>query len=221
MAESEHLKDLKAVWGNSCQSMWAELLALSIAESYVTSNYAQIPSSRLLTDMFYVPNLVGRLGDLRRDTFLERVNIYRQSVITNRLVVFSASFETYLSNFIDAFAKKKPKFWDAVTSNYTADGNKFIGTVRQARGLDQKILKFGEQAPAKIKSIEVLLPYLVDVYMLRNVLAHRAGLMDASAASVLSHVKILAGERVTITTDQLLQLAAPVINIAETLDKKI
>ena len=221
MADSEHLKDLKAVWGNSCQSMWAELLALSIAESHVISNYAQIPSERLLTDMFYVPKLDGRLRDLRRDTFLERVNVYRQSVITNRLVVLSASFEIYLSNFIDAFARKKPKFWDSVTSSYTADGNKFTGAVRQTRGLDQRILKFGELAPSKIKSIEPHLPYLVDVYMLRNVLAHRAGLVDASAAGVLKHVKIAAGERVTITTDQLLELAAPVIKIAEALDKKI
>ncbi|MDS0862662.1 hypothetical protein NUV25_33700 [Burkholderia pseudomultivorans] len=221
MADSEHLKDLKSVWGNSCQSMWAELLALSIAESHVISNYAQIPSERLLTDMFYVPKLDGRLRDLRRDTFLERVTVYKQSVITNRLVVLSASFEIYLSNFIDAFAKKKPKFWDPIASEYTADGNKFIGTVRQTRGLDQKILKFGELAPSKIKSIGPHLPFLVDVYMLRNVLAHRAGLVDAGAAGVFKHVKIAAGERVTITTEQLLELAAPVIKIAEALDKKL
>lgn len=221
MADSEYLKDLKAVWGNSCQSMWAELLALSIAESHVISNYAQISPERLLTDMFYVPKLDGRLRDLRRDTFLERVNVYRQSVITNRLVVLSASFEIYLSNFIDAFAKTKPKFWDSFKSSYTAEGNKFTGAVRQTRGLDQKILKFGELAPSKIKSIVPSLTYLVDVYMLRNILAHRAGLVDVSAAGVLKHVKIAAGERITITTDQLLELAEPVIKIAEELDKKI
>ncbi|MNU09912.1 hypothetical protein D3C72_2567620 [compost metagenome] len=57
--------------------------------------------------------------------------------------------------------------------------------------------------------------------MLRNVLAHRAGLVDAHAASVLKHVKANAGERVTITTDQLLELAAPVVKIAEALDQKL
>lgn len=98
MAVSEHLKDFKAVWGDSCQSMWAELLALSMAESYVLSNYADISAERLLTDMFHVPKLRGRLQDLRKDTFLSRVAIYRQAVITNRLVVLSASFETYLSS---------------------------------------------------------------------------------------------------------------------------
>ena len=221
MADSENLKDLKVVWGDSCQSMWAELLALSIAESHVISNYAQIPSERLLTDMFYVPKLDGRLGDLRRDTFLERVNIYRQSVITNRLVVLSASFESYLSQFIDTYAKKKPKFWDSSKSDYTTEGNKFITNIRQTRGLDKRILKFGELAPSKIRSIVPRLTYLVDVYMLRNILAHRAGFVDDSAAEALAHVKIPAGERVTITTDQLLELAVQVIKIAEALDKKI
>ena len=92
MADSEHLKDFKAVWGDSCQSMWAELLALSIAETHVVTNYAAMPADRLLTDMFYVPKLKGRLEDLRRDTYLARLPLYRQAVITNRLVVLSASF---------------------------------------------------------------------------------------------------------------------------------
>jgi hypothetical protein len=65
------------------------------------------------------------------------------------------------------------------------------------------------------------LSYLEDVYMLRNVLAHRAGLVDAHAAATLKHVKAGAGERISITTDQLLELAAPVIKIAEALDQKL
>ncbi|MBL7090881.1 hypothetical protein [Acidovorax sp.] len=221
MAVSEHLKDFKAVWGDSCQSMWAELLALSMAESYVLSNYADISAERLLTDMFHVPKLRGRLQDLRKDTFLSRVAIYRQAVITNRLVVLSASFETYLSNFLDAFVQTKPKFWDKTAGSRTADGDKFLGEVVKVRGLSPRLRKFGELAPAKIKSIDVRMSYLEDVYMLRNVLAHRAGLVDAHAASVLKHVKANAGERVTITTDQLLELAAPVVKIAEALDQKL
>ena len=221
MADSEHLKDFKAVWGDSCQSMWAELLALSMAESYVLSNYADISAERLLTDMFHVPKLRGRLQDLRKDTFLSRVAIYRQAVITNRLVVLSASFETYLSNFLDAFIQTKPKFWDKTARSRTADGDKFLGEVVKVRGLSSRLRKFGELAPAKIKSIDVRMSYLEDVYMLRNVLAHRAGLVDAHAASVLKHVKANAGERVTITTDQLLELAAPVVKIAEALDQKL
>ncbi len=221
MADSEHLKDFKAVWGDSCQSMWAELLALSIAETYVVSNYTAIPGDRLLTDIFYVPKLRGRLEDLRRDTYLARVPLYRQAVITNRLVVLSASFETYLSNFLDAFIMAKPKFWDKATSARTPVGDKFYGEVNKVRGLGQRILKFGELAPAKIKSIAARLSYLDDVYMLRNVLAHRAGLVDASAIAVLKHLKVVAGERVQITIEQLLDLAVPVIRIAEALDQKL
>ncbi|AVT08144.1 hypothetical protein C8242_00555 [Paracidovorax avenae] len=215
------MKDFKAVWGDSCQSMWAELLALSMAESYVLSNYADISAERLLTDMFHVPKLRGRLQDLRKDTFLSRVAIYRQAVITNRLVVLSASFETYLSNFLDTFIQTKPKFWDKTTGSRTADGDKFLGEVVKVRGLSPRLRKFGELAPSKIKSISVRMSYLEDVYMLRNVLAHRAGLVDAHTASVLKHVKANAGERVTITTDQLLELAAPVVQIAEALDQKL
>lgn len=43
MAESEHLKDLKVIWRDSCHSMWAELLSISMAESYVISNYKDVP----------------------------------------------------------------------------------------------------------------------------------------------------------------------------------
>lgn len=221
MAESEHLKDFKAVWGDSCQSMWAELLALSIAESHVVSNYAAIPSNSLLTDIFYVPKLRGRLDDLRRDSYLARVPMYRQAVITNRLVVLSASFETYLSSFLDSFIKLKPKFWNKAATSRTPDGDKFFGEIIKVRGLDQRILKFGELAPSKIKSIEVRLSYLKDVYMLRNVLAHRAGLLDDAAVASLQHIKGVSGERINITTDQLLELAAPVIKIAEALDQKL
>lgn len=221
MADSEHLKDFKAVWGDSCQSMWAELLALSIAESHVVSNYAAMPADRLLTDMFYVPRLRGRLEDLRRDTYLARLPLYRQAMITNRLVVLSASFETYLSNFLDAFIKTKPKYWDKAAAVRTPAGDKFFGEVIKIRGLGQRLVKFGELAPSKIKSIETRLSYLEDVYMLRNVLAHRAGLIDANAIAVLKHVKVVVGERVSITTDQLLELAAPVVKIAEALDQKL
>lgn len=221
MADSKHLRDFKAVWGESCQSMWAELLALSIAESHIVSSYASIPADRLLTEMFYVPQLRGRLEDLRRDTYLARLPLYRQAVITNRLVVLSASFEIYFFNFLDAFIKTKPKFWDETTAKRTPDGDKFIGEVKKIRGLGGRILKFSELAPSKIKSTETKLSYLEDVYMLRNILAHRAGLVDTGATDVLKHVQLAAGEKLSITTDKLLELAAQVVKIAELLDQKL
>lgn len=221
MADSEHLKDFKAVWGDSCQSMWAELLALSIAESHVISNYANIPGDQLLTEMFYTPVLRGRLEDLRKDTYLSRVGTYRLAVITNRLVVLSASFETYFSYFLDAFIQTKPKYFDKAANARTPAGDKLLGDVTKIRGLSARIIKFGELAPSKIKSIDARLSYLDDVYMLRNVLAHRAGLVDAHASSVLKHLKFNAGDRVSLSTDKLLELAAPVVKIAEALDQKL
>jgi hypothetical protein len=65
------------------------------------------------------------------------------------------------------------------------------------------------------------LPYLGDVYILRNVLAHRAGNVDAGAAGALKTISFAVGDRVVLTTDQLLAMAAPVIQIAESLDKKL
>ncbi len=50
-------------------------------------------------------------------------------------------------------------------------GRKFLGEVVKIRGLGSRILRFGELAPSKIKSIEDRLSYLEDAYMLRNVLA--------------------------------------------------
>lgn len=221
MADSEHLKDFKAVWGESCQSMWAELLALSIAESHVISNYASIPSDRLLTELFYAPALCGRLKDLRKDTYLTRVGTYRLAVITNRLVVLSASFETYFANFLDAFIQTKPKFFDKAAGARTAAGDKLLGEITKLRGLSARIVKFGELAPSKIKSIATNLEYLDDVYMLRNVLAHRAGLVDVHASNVLTHLKFNVGDRISLSTDKLLELAAPVVKIAEALDQKL
>lgn len=221
MADSELLKDFKAVWGDSCQSMWAELLSITMAQSYVVTNYKDLPKDMLLTDMFYTPELQNRLRDLRRDTFLERVSIYQQRVITNRIVILSASFETYFSRFLDVYIANKPKFYDQANSCRTAAGNKLYGDVMKIRGLSERIIKFGELAPSKIKSIVKLLSYLDDVYMLRNVLAHRAGLVDAHAASTFTHVRFSEGERVILTSENLLELAAPVVRIAQNLDAKL
>ena len=221
MPSSEHLKDFKAVWGDSCQSMWAELLALTIAESHIVSNYNDLPTDRRLTDMFYAPELRGRLDDLKKDTYLGRVNNYRMAVITNRIIVLSASFETYLGNFIDAFIRSKPKLYSVANDERTPAGDKLYGEVTKIRGLSARIEKFAELANSKIASVRPRCSYLDDVYMLRNVLAHRAGRVDDHAASVLKHLKFNPGERVSLSTDELLVLAAPVIKIAEILDAKL
>jgi len=221
MPASEHLKDLRAVWGDSCQSMWAELLSITIAESFIQTNYKDLPSDRLLTDMFYCPGIRGRLEDTKKDTFLQRTASYRQAVITNRIVVLSASFETYFANFLEAFIQSKPKLYDSAIGARTAEGDKLSGEVMKIRGLSGRITQFGVLANSKIKSITPRLTYLDDVYMLRNVLAHRAGAIEAHAAGSLRHVHFSAGDRVTLTTEQLLFLAKPVLEIAASLDTKL
>ncbi|MDD5389171.1 MAG: hypothetical protein PHD37_07485 [Gallionellaceae bacterium] len=221
MPDSEYLKDFKAVWGDSCQSMWAELLSITVTESFVTTNYNTLLPDRLLTDMFYIPGIRGRLDDVKKDTFLQRASIYKQAIITNRIVVLSASFETYFANFLDAFIRSKPKLFDPATSARTDAGNKLYGEIIKIRGLGERISKFGELAPAKIRYVIPRLTYLADVYTLRNVLAHRAGAIDVHAATDLKHLSFNGGDRVKLTTDQLLQLAKPVLEIASSLDKKL
>jgi hypothetical protein len=221
MADSELLKDFKSVWAQSCQSMWAELLAITMAQSHVIANYGALPADKLLTDMFYAPELKSRLGDLNKDRFLERVETYRTTVVANRLVVLSASFETYFSGFLEAFIRRKPKFFDGATDSRTKEGDKLYGDVIKVRGLAERITAFGELAPSKIKSATVGLSYLRDVYIMRNVLAHRAGLVDRHAAETITHVSFREGERIRITTNQLLMLASPVIEIARSLDSKL
>lgn len=221
MADSEYLKDFKSVWGDSCQSMWAELLSVTVAESYLLSNYNALSADRLLTDMFYCPWIRGRLDDVRKDTFLQRTNIYRQAIITNRIVVLSASFETYFANFLGAFIRSKSKLSDPASGAKTPAGNKLYGEVMKIRGLSERITKFGELAPAKIRYAVSRLTYLDDVYTLRNVLAHRAGAIDTSTATLLKHLSFNGGDRIRLSTDQLLQLAKPVLEIAVSLDKKL
>jgi hypothetical protein len=221
MADSEHLRDLKVVWGHSCHSMWAELLSISIAESAVRSRYADIGSSVLLSDTVYAPEVTGRLGTLTKDRYLERLPRYKEAVITNRLIILSASFELYLNNFLEAFLAARPKFYDQTTGKRTVAGDKIYGEFMKVRGLSGRIVKMAEEAPFKIKSLSTKLEYLDDVYMLRNVLAHRAGHVDDYAAQCMKHILFRPGDRVVMTAQQMMALAAPIIKVAETLDRKL
>lgn len=221
MADSRNLKDLKSTWGDSCQSMWAELLALAVTESHIVANYASMAPDRLLTDQFYVPELRRRLRDLKRDTFLERVVSYRHSVITSRIVILSAAFEQFLLNFVDDFIRRRPKYWDDSDGKRTKSGNKLYGEFSKQRGLVGKIEAFSAQANAGIKEIAVNLDYLHDVYVLRNVLAHRAGRIDKSSADSLKKINVPADQHIVISSDQLIELADHVLAVAAALDKKL
>ncbi|NBC37549.1 hypothetical protein GTZ99_13420 [Novosphingobium sp. FSY-8] len=221
MADSEYLRDLKVVWGNSCHSMWAELLSISIAESVVRSRYAQIASSALLNEMVYAPEVQGRLDNLTKDQYLERVPRYKDAVITNRLIILSAAFELYLNNFVDAYLAARPKFYDPAVGKRTAAGDKVYGDVMKVRGLSARIVRMAEEVPFKIKSLTNGLEYLNDVYILRNVIAHRAGHVDNYAAQSFKHISFRSGDRVVMTAQQMMTLAAPIIKVAEALDRKL
>ncbi|WP_454919282.1 hypothetical protein [Xanthobacter sediminis] len=221
MADSEHLRDLKTVWGDSCHSMWAELLSISIAENTVRGRYAEISKLISLDEFSYAPDVRGRLGVLTKDSYLSRVSKYKDAVITNRLIILSASFELYLYNFVETYLAVRPKFYDQSLGKRTTVGDKIYGEVMKVRGLSARIAKMAEEVPFLIKSLAVGLEYVNDVYMLRNVLAHRAGLVDAHAASSLKHISFRRGDRVVITPEQLMNLAVPVIGVAEALDRKL
>jgi hypothetical protein len=221
MAMSEHLKDLKAVWGDSCQSMWAELLSITIADSTLRARYIDLPPKMLVSDMFYAPAVRGRLNDVTADKFIERAEKYKAAVITNRIVILSSAFEMYFGNFLDAYISSRPNLFDAAARSRTAKGDKLYGEVMKIRGLSERIKKFSEEAPSKIKSIINDFPYLDDVYAMRNVLAHRAGVVDSRASCNFNHVSFDVGEHIRISTDKLIELASHVIKIAESLDSKI
>ncbi|MFW7270025.1 hypothetical protein ACMAUO_19085 [Gluconacetobacter sp. Hr-1-5] len=221
MSDSEHLRDLKTVWGDSCHSMWAELLSISIAENMVRTRYAEIESSACLDEIVYAPEVKGRFGNLTKDEYLERVPKYKDAVITNRVIILSASFELYLNNFVEAYLAARPKFYDQGTGARTTAGDKIYGEVMKVRGLNARIKKMAEKIPFKIKSLNTGLDYVDDVYMLRNVLAHRAGQVDDYAAQNIKHISFRPGDRVVITAEQMMALAAPVIKVAEGLDHKL
>ncbi|MBN2448951.1 MAG: hypothetical protein JXR77_01095 [Lentisphaeria bacterium] len=221
MASSQHLKDLKAVWGQSCHSMWVELLSLRCAATFVQSQYGVLDKTMLLTDLIYAPESKGRLNDVTPDLFLQRLPGYLQGVVTDRIVLLSAAFELYFTSFLDAYLQLRPKYYDANTAKRTADGDRVYGQVRSARGPVPRIEEFARLTGAKIKSLRPHFPALSDVYTLRNVLAHRAGLLDAYAASQLQTLAMAAGQRVVLSTDQLLCLASPVLGVASALDRRL
>ena len=221
MANSEYLKAFKALWGQSCHGMWVELLCTRVAESYVITNYSTIPSSKSIDEMFYSPELDGRINDLNPDVFLRNLSNYREDIVTNRVVILSASFEAYFGSFLDAYINNREKYFDISEGKRSKEGNKLYGEVIKVSGLVPRIQKFVELTGAGIKTIESLLDYLSDVYLLRNVLAHQAGVLDQYASDTLKNIILEAGKKIVITPSQLVELAEPVVRIAEFLDRKI
>mgnify|MGYP003382988049 CR=1 FL=1 len=102
MSESQHIKDLRAVWGSACHTMWIELTALRCTATFVHNNYAIIADKTPLTNVIDTPESKGRLDSLTRSSFLEHFESYVEAVVTGRVVLLSAAFELYFRYFLDA-----------------------------------------------------------------------------------------------------------------------
>lgn len=84
----------------------------------------------------------------------------------------------------------------------------------------KRIQAFADMTNSGIKTINPLLSYLSDFYFLRDILAHRAGLVDQFASQSLVNLSIAPGEKIILSPSALIELAAPVIKIAEFIDRK-
>ncbi len=219
---SIHLRAFKRVWRDACHSMWVEATALRYLESHVFANYSSLGNSDL-TDHVWAPFATGRLGDFTRDSFLEGRPTYFATTVTNRVVLLSAAFEQYFSHFVaDYLVSREPaRYHDIATGELNAEGTRVSGSIFGRRGMVPKLRGFSEETGALIRGIEGKIPYLSDVYLLRNVIAHRAGDIDRQAADNLETLHFDEGDRVVLTHDQLITLADPVVKIAEFLDRKL
>jgi hypothetical protein len=217
---TENLKAFKATWAHACKTMWFEVTALRHLEGRLLGDYARIGHDVLLTDMIYAPEARGRIDDGTRDFFLERVVEFVGEVTLLRVVLLSAAFEVFFDGFVDDYLKGRPKFFSLGAR--TEGGDKVAGEVQRARGIIQRIAKFFEWTGAREQSIQQHLDVLSDVYVLRNVVAHQAGVCDSHAAASLKTVKHTAGERLRVSPTQLVtELAPPCILAAENLDRRV
>jgi len=221
MAASQNLKDLRSVWGDACNTMWVEIAALRFTQHHIISNYSKLDSSQSIDMFVYAPECRDRMNTVKKDFFLENFGNYLLSVVTGRVVILSAAFELFFSSFLSSYIRSKSKYYDSLHNKNTTLGDKLYGEVMSSKGLVGKVQKFGDAAPSKIKSISKKFPYLNDVYILRNIIAHRAGSVDGYASSELQIFKIDAGLQVVLSPTQLIQLAAPVLAVAAELDSKI
>lgn len=219
--ESQYLKDFKKLWTNACHTMWIEILALRNLEAYLKGNYSNIPRGVYLTDIVYTPEIKGRIDGIDKDFFLENIETYIQyNVTTLRVVLLSAAFESYFKSFLDKYIRHRHKYF--IDGSRTKEGNQVFGQVMSTSGLAERVVKFAELTNAKISAINPLLATLKEVYLLRNIIAHRAGICDSYASAEMLIVKVKEGERITISPETLIStLAPPCIKITEHLDRKI
>lgn len=221
MPTSRALRDFRSLWGDSCRSMWIELFALRCAGTYLVSRFDLPQLTQRLETLVYAPESAGRLKTITGREYLDELPQYLGGTVTDRVVLLSAGFESYFRVFVETYLRKRHKYSDAGTGELTTAGGRVMGAIFSTRGLSERVTKFSLETNARIKSIATKLDYLSDVYILRNVIAHRAGIIDVPTAGRLRKINIASAGRITLTADELLFLAAPVMEVAEFLDAKI
>jgi hypothetical protein len=219
--QSQSLKDFSKLWTNTCHTMWVEILSLRGLEANLKGNYANIPKTYDLTDIIYAPECRGRMQGINKDVFLDDIETYIQyNITTVRVVLLSAAFEAYFLSFLEEYIQNRPKHF--ASGSRTALGNQIFGQIKSTRGITERIKKFAELTNSKIANIESRLPVLGEVYQLRNIIAHRAGICKSEDLNNLLIITPNAGERISISPEILItRLAPPCVEIAQLLDRKI
>lgn len=218
---STQLVTLKRTWRDACHTMWIQLLTLRFVEGHIQGNFRDIPPGIPLSTQCWCPESNGRVDDVSRDVYLQRLPDYLQYGITLRVVLLSAAFEEYFKGFLATYLASRSKYWDRTTSARTAAGDKVWGDVMKQRGPVKRIETFADLTGAGIKKVRPLLRTLGDVYMMRNIVAHSAGIVDAAAAAAIKCRTYVPGRPLTLDTGQLIELASSVLLLAELLDSKI
>lgn len=219
MPASRALKNFKTLWADACKSMWLEVAALRHLEATLRGDYAKISAGAVLTDWIYAPECRNRIGDTK-DVVLEQIPRFITSAATSRIVLLAAGFEAYFEEFLEEYLKHRAKYFSS--NALTSAGNKSKGEIIKCRGPVARIDALATWTTAKIATIQPDLPILNDVYLLRNTLAHDAGIVDARTASEVKSVPVIAGQPLRVTTENLVSvLAPPIRRIAEALDDKI
>jgi hypothetical protein len=214
------LKKFASLWAEACKTMWVEVAALRHLESTIRGNFASIPEDAVLTDWIYAPECRRRIDDSRKGAVLDNMDRWISAAATSRVVLLAAGFEAYFEEFLDAYLKHRPKFYAA--GAFTAAGNKANGEIIKCRGPVPRIEALHAWTGAKIASIQPHLPVLAQVYALRNVMAHDAGIVDSHTGTLVTVVPVRVGDALRLTPDQVARvLAPPVVRLAELLDAKI
>lgn len=97
-----------------------------------------------------------------------------------------------------------------------------MGEILKCSGPVKRIEAMPLWTTAKIATIRQFLPTLDEVYMLRNSIAHDAGIASSHIATIIKSMPIVAGHPIMATPIDIVgKMAPPIHEIAELLDKKI